>query len=390
MVTSIPSSTEFREVENYLRRLDGPPYFPKFWSPPEDPDKPRLPYIPGFTVQIRRHVPPSPFVGPDYGMGTRESLSDGYLRKITQSELAIDHPGFDTPLPAQPETAQLTITSPITIGGARGAQVIACVITPQTEGAKPFQAVAKIYNPLYYSFEWGHQPQDTVWQADSHYSREAAAYEHLQKTENLSSFAPAYYGSWTFSLPISIRGVPSTRAVRMILMEHLDSGTSIQNMRVRNSQDLEDPDDAFHYPEDYRLEVLAIDMDHYAQMLHSGLDQADFAGRNIILVADTKPTTEVPVISGLPLPRVVLADYNTSVVYSLTDKGKDLQDSPPLPVNPMQLWWGMPMNNFVGWVPHEWHRTPRLKEEWLKKRFGGIEQGKLYTMQKEPEFRHYD
>lgn len=182
--------------------------------------------------------------------------------------------------------------------------------------AKAFQAVAKIYDPLYYNFEWdfSHQPQDTVWRADSDYSREAAAYEHLQETETLSSFAPAYHGAWTFSLPIVIREASSSRAIRMILIERLD-GISIQNMRARNNPDPNETDDAFHYPEDYRLEVLATAMDHYVRMLHSGLEQGDFASRNIVLVNSTEPSAGAPVISGLPLPHVVLVDYNTSVVH---------------------------------------------------------------------------
>ncbi|KAK7700647.1 hypothetical protein SLS64_010791 [Diaporthe eres] len=385
MDATTPSSIELQEAEDFLRRLTAPPPIFKFWSPPEDPDKPRLPYIPGFTVQIRRHVPPPPFGGPDYGMGTREVLSESYLREITQSELVIDHPGLDTPLPALSETAQLTVMTPITIGEVRGAQVVACEISPQNEGDQPFQAVAKIYDPMYYSFEWNfsHQTRDTVWQADSDYSREAAAYEHLQK--NVTPFAPQYFGSWTFDLPFRNRGVPKTRHVRMILIERLD-GMSMRTMRVRNNPDPEEADDAFHYPEDFRLEVLAVAMDGYVRMLRSGLDQRDFASRNVMLDISAKPSAEVPVISGLPLPRIVLVDYNTSVVYGLTAQGDNPQHRTPLPINPMQLWWGMPMNEFVGWVPHEWHSTPRLKREWLEKRFGGTEQRKLYTMDKEPQF----
>jgi hypothetical protein len=331
-------------------------------------------------------------------MGTREELSESYLRGITQSELVIDHPSLDTPLPARSETAQLTVMTPITIGSVRGAQVVACEIAPRTEGGKPLQAVAKIYDPMYYSFEWkfSHQPGDTVWQADSDYSREAAAYEHLQK--NATSLASQYFGSWTFDLPIRSRGVSRTRPVRMILIERLD-GTSMRNMRVRNDPDPQETEDAFHYPEDYRLEVLAIAMDQYVRILHSGLDQRDFASRNVMLVASTQPSAEVPVISGLPLPRVVLVDYNTSVIYGLAAQGNHLQyriqgmylqRRTPLPINPMQLWWGMPMNEFVGWVPREWHSMPSLKQEWLKKRFGGTEQRKLYTMDEEPQFWNDD
>ncbi|KAI7779156.1 hypothetical protein LA080_001318 [Diaporthe eres] len=308
MAATTPSSIELQEAENYLRRLTGPPPIFKFWSPPEDPEKPRLPYVPGFTVQIRRHVPPPPFGGPGYGMGTREELSESYLREITQSELVIDHRGLDTPLPALSETAQLTVMTPITIGEVRGAQVVACEISPQNEGDQP---------------------------------REAAAYEHLQK--NVTSFAPQYLGSWTFDLPIRNRVVPKTRPVRMILIERLD-GMSMRTMRVRNNPDPEEADDAFHYPEDFRLEVLAVAMDGYARMLHSGLDQRDFASRNVMLDISAKPSAEVPVISGLPLPRIVLVDYNTSVVNGFTAQGDNPQHRTPLPINPMQLWWGMPMN----------------------------------------------
>lgn len=230
-------------------------------------------------------------------------------------------------------------------------------------------------------------------QADSDYSREAAAYDHLQK-KNMTSFAPQYFGSWNFDLPIRHRGVLKSRPVRMVLIEQLDGRSTMRSMRVRNNPDPREADDAFHYPEDFQLEVLAVAMDGYVRMLHSGLDQNDFAGRNIMLgfpdVGRAKPSVEVPFISGLPLPRVLLVSYNSSVVYGLTTAqhpGSYPQyRNTPLPINPMELWWEMPFNDFVGWVPHEWHHTPRLKREWLKERFGGTEQRKLYHMNEEPQF----
>ncbi|POS73353.1 hypothetical protein DHEL01_v208262 [Diaporthe helianthi] len=271
-----------------------------------------------------------------------------FLAALTTSALVINHPGLDTPIPALPETGQLTVITPIAIGEVRGAQVI----------------------------------------ASSDYSMEAAAYEHLQ--ENLTSIAPQYFGSWTFDLPISNRGVPKTRSVLMIVIERLDA-ISMRAMRVRNNPDPEQADAAFHYPEDSRLEVLAVAMDGYVRMLHSGLDQRNFASRNIMLgIEANKPSADVLVISGLLLPRIVLVDYNTSVVYGLTAQGNHPQYHTRLPINPMQLWWGMPMNEFVGWVPHEWHSTPRLKRDWLRKRFGGSEQRKLDTMDKGPQFENDD
>lgn len=400
MAATPPSPIDLQEAEDYLRRLNASPPVFKFWSPPEDPGKPRLPYIPGFTVEIRRHVPPPPFGGPHYGKGTRQGLSGNYLRGATHSELVIDHPGLGTPLPASSETAQLTVMTLISVGEVRGAQIVACEISSQDEGNETYRAVAKIYDPMYYSFECNssHQPHDTVCQADSDYSREAAAYEHLQKNVSSSSFAPQYFGSWTFDLIIrrGDREVSKTRPVRMILMERLDGMSTMRDMRVRNSPIPEASDDAFHYPEDFRLEVLAVAMDGYARMLHSGLDQRDFASRNIMLDMSVKRAPfgqDVPMVSGIPLPRIVLVGYNTSIVHSLrtaAQQGDHLQQhrTTPLPINPMQLWWGMPMNEFVGWVPHEWHSTPRLKREWLQKRFGGMEQRKLYTMDREPHFEN--
>jgi hypothetical protein len=88
----------------------------------------------------------------------------------------------------------------------------------------------------------------------------------------------------------------------MILIDRLD-GMSMRNMRVRNSTDWEEHDDAFHYPEDYRIEVLAVAMDQYVRMLHSGLDQRDVASRNVMLVTRKSaepPADESPVISAYP------------------------------------------------------------------------------------------
>lgn len=33
------------------------------------------------------------------------------------------------------------------------------------------------------------------------------------------------------------------------------------------------------------------------------------------------------------------------------------------PCNPMLYFWDEPMNEFVGWVPHEWHDNPKFGTE---------------------------
>lgn len=149
--------------------LNRPPFSPRFWSPPEDPNKPELPYIQGFTVQIHRHVPPPSFFDSIQAKKEpRAQLDEEYMKTVAQSRAVVESPPMETPSPAQPETAQLTVSGPIAIGDERGPQVVACSVTPQSKldgelnPAKTFHAAAKIYDPLYYRFkrDIGHSPRD--------------------------------------------------------------------------------------------------------------------------------------------------------------------------------------------------------------------------------------
>lgn len=323
----------------------------------------------------------------------RPQLSMQYMKSVPQRELVVDNPPLET-APLQAETTQLTINTPISVGSANGAQVVTCSITPDVESAGPsFQAVAKIYDPLYYSFkEWiAHAPRNVVTEADKDYSREAAAYEYLQETGQTGSFAPAYYGSWTFVLPITSRGKSQTRPIRLILIECL-GGTSIRGSLIQNGPEREGKD-AFHYPEGYRLEVLALAMDGYVRQLHSGIDQLDFADRNVMLAPrgpSTEPGQSLPVAAGLSLPRVVLVDYNAAIVYTQSNRGRPPHMDWPRPCNPMWYFWDESMDDFGGWVPLKWHHNPKFMQEWLQKRFGTEEMRKLYApVEAELVFRDY-
>lgn len=130
---------------------------------------------------------------------------------MTQSELVVTCPATEPSSPATSvtETAQIIITAPITVGAVRGPQIVACTVTPSWT-SKLFQAAAKIYDPLYYNpiRDLGHYPRDCVHNADEDYRTEAAAYKHLQNSGQSGTFAPEYYDSWTFALPITINGKP--------------------------------------------------------------------------------------------------------------------------------------------------------------------------------------
>ncbi|KAL1857607.1 hypothetical protein Daus18300_010247 [Diaporthe australafricana] len=349
-------------------------FVPRLWTPPDDPDKPPFPYITGFTTHIHRHVPPPPFGIPDYNPEPRPQLPMQYMKSVPQSELVVDNPPLET-APSQAETARLVINTPISVGSANGAQVVTCSITPEGETAgQPFQAVAKIYDPLYYSFKEciAHAPRDVITEADKDYSREAAAYEYLQEAGQTGSFAPAYYGSWSFVLSITSRGKAQTRPVRMIFIEYL-GGTSIRGSLIHNDPECAGKD-AFHYPEEYRLEILALAMDGYVKQLHSGIDQLDFADRNVML-APRDPSTE----SSQDIPVVAEQERETASMDW------------PRPCNPMWYFWDEAMDDFGGWVPLEWHRNPKFMQQWLQKRFGTEEMRKLYNpVEEELVFRDYD
>jgi hypothetical protein len=351
-----------------------------FWHAPEDPDKPNLPYLPGFSIKISRHAPPPAFSTveelKDLGLDLEEqrpSLDEKYLKTVAHSEAVVANPPEEgIYFSSQDGAAQLVITSPIAIGSARGPQIVACRVTPQKE--RPFTAVAKIYDPLYYNFEHsiGHYPRDTVSEADEHYMVETWAYRTLEKAKLTGSFAPKFYGSWTFTLPIVLKGAQVERPIRLILIEQLN-GVSIQASRIQNSYNRGAPTDAFHYPEEYRLEALARAMDGYVRQMRAGVRQEDFAGRNIVLVPNENPTAQSERIAGLYLPRVVLVDYNNA---NLEEFAPD--DVDPRPTNPAQTFWAPYLwSDIAGWVPSSW-KDGKAQDEWLLKRFCGDDHREMY------------
>lgn len=337
-----------------------------FWHAPQDPDRPRLPYLPGFSVRISRHAQPS---GDDQsGFQQRPELKDAYLRTVTHSEAVVVNPPVDG-VEDSSSQAELVITSTIAIGSARGAQIVACTVTPFDGSSEPFEAIAKIYDPLYYNFEhsMGHYPRDCVDEADHDYMVETYAYEILDQTGYTGSSAPKYYGSWTFTLPIVIKGSSTSRPVRLILMERLE-GVTLQDSRIQNAYSREAGRDAFHYPQEYRLEILARAMDAHVQQIKGGVNQSDFAGRNIFLVP-----MQSEKICSLFLPRIVLIDYNNANVRQLSSEQLDR-----LPPNPAQVFWGQYLwEDVAGWVPDEW-KDVEIQQNWLIQRFCGHDTTGIY------------
>lgn len=385
-VNNVPQPTKRRELQSWMRDILNRPASPpdlRFWRPPQDPDKPSLPYTAGFNVEIRRCQAPT-------AAPLRPELPQDYLKTVTHSEAIMARPplnpgtsadaDIDTEIGSTPlsnENAELVVTAPIAIGVARGAQLLAVTITrngSSTVLGKPFEAVARIYDPLYYRFESeiGHHPEDCVYSADRDCLNEATAYEHLDTAGQIGCFTPEYHGCWTFDLPIKIRGSSKLRSIKLILIERLN-GNSILSTRIWNNVDGRKSLNSFHFPEEFRLDVLARAMDGYVRLLQAGLVQRDFAARNLIIAAQN-PTTAAQIVHGHVLPRVVLIDYNNA--YILDDIDHD--EVKPPPPNPATVFgveyiW----KQFPGWVPHEWEDID-LQNQWLLRRFGGPGQRELY------------
>lgn len=46
----------------------------------------------------------------------------------------------------------------------------------------------------------------------------------------------------------------------------------------------------------------------------------------------------------------------------------------------MLLFWRDDFHKFGGWVPYEWFESPRIKQAWLKQRFGDGKHAGLYNI----------
>ncbi|KAI0546752.1 hypothetical protein F4679DRAFT_598518 [Xylaria curta] len=338
------------------------------WPPPPDPDRPPLPYMPGLVIQITEHSPPPPFGGGGWYTSSRHLyVPDGLIRRTLPTQQVLMYPPQDGEWPSDtaPRSGVLTITKMMSVGEARGAQIVVCNILISGE-TKPYTVVAKIYDPLYYPYRG--EDVDVVWRADMDYSREAAAYRYLQTTKDLQKpgFAPEYYGSWTFDLALTRQGKEHKRPVRLLLIECI-TGSSILDLYVKNGRYSDDSPDGFHYDEAYRLDVLAEMLEGLMKQLHTGLDQHDFAPRNIMLVPSPRET-----MSPLSVPRVVLVDYNNAHVFKHTKYERHPHEERSLPTNPAEFLWSGPPWEFQQWVPAKWYSKDwKSYQEWLLTRFGG-------------------
>ncbi|KAM5345218.1 hypothetical protein ACJ41O_011080 [Fusarium nematophilum] len=327
------------------------------WKPLPDPRRPAFPYQTGLDLSIHRHVPPAPF-GPYYGKGPERQKAPRHTQlDVIPSDWCLRNPPASTPAHPDQSSHSLRILDAISCKDGRGAQVAKCRLGQ--DEARVY--VAKIYDPLYYSYvnrDLG-TPVDVAWMADRDYSREAAAYEQLLKSQVDGLYAPKYYGSWTFET--ALLGEPrTTRSVRMV------RGVTMWSLMERRNR-------VHRIPPQQRLDILAEAMEVEAKVNFHGVKHADFAPRNLILVGSELERE---------LPRVVLVDFNKSIVYDQPNC-RYQRSSTHLPINPQYRHWGSCDPEFVSWVPEPHRSRPPAFKGWLKKQwdsskdFAGRDEGRI-------------
>jgi hypothetical protein len=136
------------------------------------------PYIMGYTITAWRHHPPAPF-GLCYTTPYPAKHPDPTT--VIQEELCTSRQPLEGYTEYENEK-HLIITSLIPTGVHCGPQLVVV----------DHQMVAKIYDPLFYN---PYKYEDVIWYADKAYSCEAAAYEQLQKSNDISDIVPAFHGA---------------------------------------------------------------------------------------------------------------------------------------------------------------------------------------------------
>lgn len=238
------------------------------------------PYTTGYTITAWRHHPPAPF-GLSYSTPSPAQHPDPTA--VTQEELCTSR----QPLEGYTDYGNekyLTITSLIRTGVGCGPQLVVI----------DHQIVAKIYDPLFYN---PNEYEDVMWYADKAYSCEAAAYEQLQKSNDISDIVPAFYGAWTFNVNTTVvrEGIlnEKTRSVCMILIEYLKGQCMVDV-------------DAYSISEPIRTSILKQCLEAYIRLSHAGVNHGDLSPRNIMILGLSSNSPDI---------RVKLIDFDVATVY---------------------------------------------------------------------------
>ncbi|TLD03249.1 uncharacterized protein PgNI_12486 [Pyricularia grisea] len=355
------------------------------WMPPYEPDRPENPYCKGFKTTIYLHEPPldnfyvdeEDRIGPTPGIEDNRDLRLKTLVDACLSSRICKGKTF------QDRSHQLEVVDEIAVRDTHGAQIVVCKLD-----GEPKTYVAKIYDPLYYSFvdqDLPYMPRSTTIQADQDYCNEANVYAGLRYTALAGNEIPAYQGSFTFDMPLDLpesRG-RHMRPVRLIIMEHIEGAKTMEDM------------DPSSLPASLRLDILAQLFAANIALMNCGVLHSDLCERNILI--RLPKTTQEDCGEGkdddIPL-RVVLFDFNVSSYEWKPEKGTDINDEgeyedniflrpefwpKKLPRHPARIYWNKmeyAYGSWDEWWPDSWRRSKTiaewnawLLEQWTDTRF---------------------
>ncbi|TLD15197.1 hypothetical protein PspLS_10780 [Pyricularia sp. CBS 133598] len=348
------------------------------WLPPYEPDRPKNPYRKGFKTTIYLHEPavnPALVHEDDY-IGPTPGIIDNRDPRLKTLVDACLSSAICKGTTHQDQSHQFEVVDEIAVRNTHGAQIVVCKLDGQ-----PKSYVAKIYDPLYYSFpnqDLPHMPRSTTAQADQDYCNEANVYAGLRYTSLAGNEIPAYQGSFTFDIPLDLpepRG-RYMRPVRLIIMEHIAGAKTMEDM------------DPSSLPARLHLDIMAQYLTARVAIMNYNVLHNDICPRNTLVrlpdaVKQEKDGDEQD--SDLPL-RVVLFDFNISEYHwkpkegwVWNDHGEQDYGLEPikfwpkkLPKHPTRIYWN-DMWEFVGlyrrWWPRSWRKTPSVGRwnAWLLK-----------------------
>lgn len=320
--------------------------FDRPYTPVADDLKPDLPYVAGAVLKIQQCQPHAPF-GPFYQDRTsRIRHMHSWTQYDTPSRSCLQNPPLEGKPIANPETRTIIIDSQIACGDGLGAQVVKC---HYDDDEAPI--VAKIYDPLYN--EW--PGFDPTYDADNHFTTEAAAFVTLQDMnknytigyprvrEALKGSIPRYYGSYTWEAQL-LDG--QRRDVRLILMEYIPCPSMASIIKQRKVASI---------PVETRMQLLARAFEIFAWLEYYGIHQKDFAPRNIMVDPDRG--------------RVVLLDFSIAKLRDRYNSKWSLPKGEPLPVGPrppIEQWqcdWAD--QDILDWVPKYLH-SAQARYDWFR------------------------
>ncbi|CAK7226507.1 hypothetical protein SCUCBS95973_006223 [Sporothrix curviconia] len=336
----------------------------------EEPPRPAdFPYHLGQTFSIRRHRAPPPFA-PKYryppGMRRLDDCWKGPSEELSHFEQVLQNPPQERPPGADEEDKDAGLDkdpSPPDLDTVYTLHVVEEIVARAGHGAQVLRCRIDGFDG-----NEGDPCMDTKYVAKITMQLITAPANSLAIFQGANGrYTPAYYGSWTFDLPVPQDGSadrPATRPVRLILIEYI-AGKSMYALLKEGVVD--------KMPIPRRLELMAEAMESLCQLEFLGIEHTDFESRNV-LVLDSALNQPTNTGTDDHSQSVVIIDFNRSYVYVshwMADRHREPRQE--MVCSPMDRFWGDTLElQFAAWIPHIYHMRVPAFNGWLQHRWGNM------------------